>query len=69
LKEKTEMTNPTLDSKLNERLARDSQIRLSVIARNLGRAISIPFQFFSPMTASLFDKGVARYWQGCRSIG
>lgn len=40
------------------------QIKLSVIGRNLGRVISVPFRFLSPMTASLFDKRAALYWQG-----
>ena len=39
-------------------------MKLSIIGRNLGRAISVPFRFLSPMTASLFDKRAARYWQG-----
>jgi hypothetical protein len=39
-------------------------MNLSIIGRNLGRVISVPFRFLSPMTASLFDKRAARYWQG-----
>ena len=39
-------------------------MKLSVIGRNLGRVISVPLRFLSPMTASLFDKRAARYWQG-----
>jgi serine phosphatase RsbU (regulator of sigma subunit) len=40
------------------------QIRPSVMGRKFGRAISIPFRFLSPKTASIFDKAGARYWQG-----
>ena len=39
-------------------------MKLSVIGRNMARVISVPFRFLSPMTASLFDKRAARYWQG-----
>jgi cytochrome c oxidase subunit IV len=55
---------PSTRDTLKDRFARDRQIKLGVIGRNLGRAITLPFRFVSPMTASLFDKGAARYWQG-----
>ena len=29
----------------------------------LGRTISVPLRFLSPMTASIFDEKAARYWQ------
>lgn len=40
------------------------QSKLSAIGRKFGRAISVPFRFLSPKTASIFDKAGARYWQG-----
>ena len=47
-----------------ERPVRHRQITLSLIGRDLGRVISVPFRFLSPMTTSIFDEGAARYWQG-----
>jgi len=58
------MRNLTSQNKAKERLARYRQIKLTVIGKNLGRVISIPFRFLSPMTTSIFDRGAARYWQG-----
>ena len=49
---------------LKARFSRYRQIKLSVIGRNLGRGLVIPFRFLSPMTSSILDQGAARYWQG-----
>ena len=38
-------------------------LALGAIGRNLGRTISVPLRFLSPMTASIFDEKAARYWQ------
>src|SRR5262250_1851490 len=37
---------------------------LGSIGRNLAWTVSVPLRFLSPMTASIFDKRAARYWQG-----
>ena len=54
----------TAKGSLKERPVRHRQITLSLIGRDLGRVISVPFRFLSPMTTSIFDEGAARYWQG-----
>jgi hypothetical protein len=51
------------NSHLKDRLARYHPTKLGVIGRKSGRAISV-LRFLSPMTASIFDKKGARYWQG-----
>lgn len=47
-------------TELKGRLSRYRPTKLSVIAGKSGRAISVPFRFLSPMTASIWGG----YWQG-----